>query len=179
MLSNLPLTTVIVEIVKHTPAYVWLILAALVALGSLQLRDHVVTPARLALTPLGLGAFSLWGATMAFGMRTEVIGAWALGGVLVVFANRWIRWPRTVRAESGGRFALRGSPWPLIAMLSVFGLRYSVAVTLAFHHDWARDPAFSLTTALAYGALSGLFAARALRILRSAPAPASLAVARA
>ena len=177
MPSHLPLATVIVEIVKHTPTYVWLILAALVALGSLQLRDHVVTRARLALAPLGLGAFSLWGATMAFGPGTEVIAAWALGGVLVVFANRWIRWPRTVRAEGGGRLALRGSPWPLIAMLSVFALRYTVAVTLVFHHDWARDPVFSLTSSLAYGALSGLFAARALRILRAAPARAGLAVA--
>ena len=177
MPSNLPLATVIVEIVKHTPTYVWLILAALVALGSLQVRDHVVTRPRLALPPLGLGAFSLWGATMAFGTRTEVIAAWALGSVLIVFANRWIRWPRTVRAEGGGRYALRGSLWPLIAMLSVFALRYAVAVTLVFHHDWARDPAFSLTSALAYGALSGLFAARALRILRTAPTQAGLAVA--
>ncbi len=179
MPSNLPLATVIVEIVRHTPPYVWAILAALVVLGSLQLRDHVITRARLALAPLGLGAFSLWGATMAFGAHPEVIAAWALGIALIVFANRWMRWPRAVRAEGNGRFALRGSPWPMVAMLSVFALRYAVAVTLAFHHELARDPAFSLGLALTYGALSGLFTARALRILRSAPAPTGLTVARA
>ena len=68
-----------------------------------------------------------------------------------------------------GRFALRASPWPLIAMLSVFSLRYAVAVTLVFHRDWAAHAGFSLPLALVYGVLSGLFAARALRILRSAP----------
>ena len=170
MPSNLPLATVIVEIIRHTPPYVWAILAALVVLGSLQMRDHAVTRARLALAPIGLGAYSLWGATMAFGARPEVVAAWAVGSVLVVVANRWIRWPRALRTDDRGRFAQQGSPWPLVVMLSVFALRYAVAVTLVFHHELARDTAFSLALALTYGALSGLFAARALRILRSAPA---------
>jgi hypothetical protein len=167
MSPDTPVLTMIGLIVSHTPAYVWFILAALVALGLLQWRDHVLTRARLALAPLGLGAFSLWGASHAFGARPEVIAAWLLGTALSIGANRWLRWPRSVRAEGGGRFALAGSPWPLAAMMAVFMLRYSVAVTLAFHPDWARDPAFSLAMALVYGSLSGLFAARALRILRS------------
>ena len=167
MLSNLPLSTVIVEIVKHTPAYVWAILAALFALGSLQLRDHVVTRARLALAPIGLGVFSLWGATLAFGARPEIVAAWALGSAIALAANRWLQWPRHVRPDGAGRYALRGSPWPLVAMLAVFALRYTIAVTLVFHRDWAGDPLFGTAMALVYGALSGLFAARALRILRS------------
>jgi hypothetical protein len=177
MPSNLPLSTVIVEIISHTPGYVWAILAALVVLGSLQLRDHVVSRARLALAPVGLGAFSLWGATMAFGARSEVIAAWLLGIALALVANRWLQWPRNVRADGAGRFAIGGSPWPLIAMLAVFMIRYAIAVTLAFHHDWARDPVFGFTAALVYGAISGLFAARALRILRSAGAAHGLAAA--
>ena len=177
MPSNLPLSTVIVEIISHTPGYVWAILAALVVLGSLQLHDHVITRARLALAPVGMGALSLWGATMAFGARTEVIAAWALGIALALVANRWLQWPRNVRADGTGRFAIGGSPWPLIAMLAVLMIRYAIAVTLVFHHEWARDPFFSFAAALVYGAISGLFAARALRILRSAGAAHGLAAA--
>jgi hypothetical protein len=175
MPSNLPLFVVITEIIKHTPTYVWAILTALIALGGLQLRDHRITRARLALAPLGLGAFSLWGATMAFGSGSAVIVAWLLGIGLAFALNRRLQWPRDVRPDGRGAFAVGGSPWPLIAMLSVFMLRYSVAVTLVFHHDWAAAAAFSLPLALAYGTLSGLFAARALRILRSAPGSQALA----
>lgn len=177
MPSNLPLSTVIVEIISHTPGYVWAILAALVVFGSLQLRDYVITRARLAFAPIGLAAYSLWGATMAFGARTEVIAAWALGIALALVVNRWLRWPRNIRADGAGRFVVGGSPWPLIAMLTVFALRYCIAVILVFHHELARDAVFSLAAALVYGAISGLFTARALRILRSAGATRRLAAA--
>ena len=177
MLSDLPFWTVVAQVIRHTPPYVWAILAALVALGLLQWRDHTLTRARLALAPIGLGAYSLWGTTMAFGAQPIVVAAWLAGIALAIGANRFLRWPRDVRPTADGRFALRASPWPLIAMLSVFSLRYAVAVTLVFHHDWAAHAGFALPMAVVYGGLSGLFAARALRILRSAPSASTLATA--
>ncbi len=177
MPSNLPLTTVILEILRHTPAYVWVILAALVAAGLLQWRDHAVPRSRLAIAPVALGVYSLWGATHAFGVTAGIVAAWALGVGAALVANRWLRWPRAVGIDSAGRYALRGSPWPLVAMMAVFALRYAVAVTLVFHHDWAADPLFSGSMALLYGAISGLFAARALRILRTGSRHTALATA--
>jgi len=177
MLSDLPFWTVVAQIIRHTPPYVWAILLALVALGLMQWRDHIVSRARLAIAPIGLGAFSLWGTTMAFGAQPAVVAAWLAGIALAIAANRWLRWPREVQPTADGRFALRASPWPLIAMMTVFSLRYAVAVTLVFHHDWAAHAGFSLPIAMVYGVVSGLFAARALRILNSAPATSALATA--
>lgn len=177
MPSNLPLSTVIVEILRHTPPYVWAILVGLIALGLLQWRDHAVSRTRLSIAPIALGLYSLWGATLAFGLRGEVVAAWLAGMALALVANRWLRWPRAIGIDAAGRCTLRGSPWPMVAMLAIFCLRYAVAVTLVFHRDWAADPLFSGAIALLYGALSGLFAARALRILRSSEAPRALAVA--
>ena len=161
MLSDLPFWTVVAQVVRHTPLYAWAILATLVVLGLAQWRDHTVTRARLALAPIGLGAFSLWGTTMAFGAQPIVVAAWLAGIALALAGNRWLRWPRDVRPTADGRFALRASPWPLIAMMTVFSLRYAVSVTLVFHRDWAAHTGFSLPIALTYGVLSGLFAARA------------------
>ena len=177
MPSDLPFWSVVALVIRHTPPYVWAILAALVVLGLLQWRDHTLTGARLALAPIGLGAYSLWGTTMAFGVQPIVVAAWLVGIALALGANRWLRWPRDVRPTADGRFALRASPWPLIAMMAVFSLRYAVAVTLVFHRDWAAHAGFALPMAVVYGALSGLFAARALRILRSAPSASALAAA--
>lgn len=167
---DLPLSVVIVEVVKRTPTWVWGILAALVALGSLQLRDHAVGRARLALMPLGLGAYSLWGATSLFGATAAPVAAWLGGGALALAANAVLRWPRSARWDAErGAFALRGSALPLALMLGVFAVRYVVTVTLVFHPQWRSDAAFALAASAAYGGLSGLFVARALQILRSAP----------
>jgi len=164
------LFSVIGAIVSHTPPYVWAILAALVALGSLQLRDQRVPRMRLLVAPFALGAFSLWGASRAFGLHAGVLGAWLLGLALALLANRALQWPRAVRPDGDG-FVVAGSPWPLALMLAIFMLRYAVAVTLVFHPAWAADAGFSGAMALLYGSLSGLFAARAVRILTSGPRP--------
>ena len=177
MPSDLPFWVVVFQVIRHTPGYVWAILAALIVLGLMQWRRHTMTRARLALAPLGLGAFSLWGATVAFGAHAPIVTAWIGGIALAFIANRWLRWPRDAGADGNGGFRLEGSPWPLVAMLSMFALRYAVAVTLVFHRDWAAYAGFSLPLALTYGALSGLFAARAWRILRIQPTPPVLAAA--
>ena len=167
MPGNLPLSFIILEIIKRTPMWVWAILATLVVLGALQMRDRLVSRTRLMVAPIGLGAYSLWGATAAFGIRPEVIVAWLAGLAIAIAANRVLRWPHDARPDGRGSFSVPGSVWPLVLMVSIFVLRYIVAVTLVFHREWATDPLFSLGMSLAYGALSGLFTARALRILGS------------
>ena len=168
---DLPLSVVVVEVVKRTPPWVWVILFAVVVLGSLQLRDHTVRSARLALMPIGLGAYSLWGATSLFGATAGSVAAWLAGSALALSANAALRWPRGVRWDADRRaFALRGSVLPLALMLCVFAVRYVVTVTLVFHPEWRSDAGFASAASATYGALSGLFAARALRILHASPA---------
>jgi hypothetical protein len=168
MRSDLPVTAVIGPILTHTPGYVWAILAALVVLGGLQLRSLRIARTRLLVAPVAMAALSVWGVSSAFGAHAGVVAAWALGMALSLLANRVLRWPREVRAE-GDVFVVPGSPWPLVLMLAIFLLRYAVAVTLVFHPDWRTEPAFAAEVALLYGALSGLFAARSVRILTSRP----------
>lgn len=52
----------LLQILTHTPVFVWALLAGLIALGVTQSRDRRVAPARLLALPalmLGLGAWSL------------------------------------------------------------------------------------------------------------------------
>jgi hypothetical protein len=63
---------------------------------------------------------------------------------------------------------LRGSVWPLLLMWGIFVLRYAAAVTFALHPHLIHDPTLGAGFAAAYGLLSGLFAARAWRVLQSA-----------
>jgi hypothetical protein len=172
MPPGLPFHVVLAEIVKHTPPWVWLLLAALVVLGSLQLREHEQSRPRVMALPLAMGGFSLFGALSAFGLQAPVFAAWALGlGVTLFFGPRWPRSVRHVAARD--RFVLAGSVLPLVAMLSVFAVRYAINVALVLHRDWAGGPGFAIGASLVYGALSGLFALRARHILASAHRPQS------
>lgn len=172
MLTSPPLSMVFIAILEHTPHWVWAILAAITAVGVMQLREHRVSRGRLLLAPIGLGAYSLWGASSVFGVAA--VPAWLAGLALALLANKALRWPRTVEMAADGRFTLRGSAWPLLLMWTLFALRYAVAVTLVFHPALARDGAVAIGLAALYGALSGLFTARAWRVLQSARRPVSL-----
>ena len=169
-MNHLPLSTVIVQIVQHTPGWVWGILAAITLLGLHQMRDHEMPRLRLWLAPVGLGGYSLWGATAVFGI--DAAAAWLAGLALALAVNQKLQWPRDVAVLGDGRFALKGSPWPLLLMWTIFGLRYAVAVTLVFQPTLAQQAAWAIGVPLAYGTLSGLFAARAWRVLQSARTPA-------
>lgn len=169
-----PLGTVIVAILSHTPGYVWAILAALVVLGSLQLRRQRMPRIRLLIAPVAMGALSLWSVTSAFGAKPAVIAAWLVGMGAAALVNRALRWPRDV-VRDGDAFVVAGSALPLALMLAIFALRYAVAVSLVFHPEWRADPVFALPLALLYGTLSGMFTARAVRILTSGPRARRLA----
>ena len=177
MPSNIPLSFLVIEIIRRTPVWVWAILAALIVLGLTQMRDRLVSRTRLMVTPIGLGLYSLSGAASMFGARPPIVAAWIAGLALAIAANRVLLWPRDARPDGRGNFAVPGSAWPLVLMMAIFVLRYVGAVSLAFRPAWAQEPVFSLGLALAYGTLSGLFTARALRILGSARAEPALGVA--
>ena len=174
MPTSMPLFSVILQVIRHTPLWVWGVLALLVVLGSLQLRDERLPRLRVALLPIGLGAYSLWGAASLFGAHAGVLLAWAAGLALTSLSTRHWGWAPGVQHEpASNRFSVPGSVWPLVLMLSVFAVRYSVVVTLVFHRGWASDAAFAAAASAVYGALSGLLAGRALHILghaRSTPA---------
>lgn len=53
-------------------------------------------------------------------------------------------------------------------MMGLFLTKYTVGVALALHPELRRQAAFGLAVPLLYGAFSGVFAARALRMWRLA-----------
>jgi hypothetical protein len=172
MSTQPPPSMAITQILSHTPHWVWAILAAITALGFMQWREHRVSRGRLLVAPIGLGVFSLWGAASAFG--AAAVPAWLSGMALAMLANRALRWPRQIDVGADGRFVLAGSPWPLLLMWALFALRYAAAVTMALQPGLAHSGWMMASLTTLYGALSGLFAARAWRVLQSARCPVAV-----
>ena len=164
----------ITTVISRTPLWVWVLLAALVALGLMQARDHVLTRTRVLIQPIALGAMSFWSASSAFGWHALVQPTWLVGFALGFVLNQSLRLPRRVQAMPDGRFAVGASWVPLGLILAIFMMRYVGAVSLAVVPQLAALPLFAAAVSLLYGLPSGLLAARARRLLQTGQRPAAL-----
>lgn len=154
----------IIDILQHTPVWVFGLLAVLVALGVQRLRARDVTPRRLFVLPVVMALLSAFGLYQSFGASAVAAAAWAvaIAGSLVV--GRSLAPQEGVQYSTAtGRIRIPGSRVPLALMMTIFFLRYVAAVSLALHPALRIDPAFVATIAFAYGLSSGAFAALALR----------------
>ncbi len=167
----------ILQILKGTPPWVFVLFFALLAIGIMQSRPRSVSPARLAILPAAFVAFSLYGVLAAFGPHAAELIAWGSGIGAAVLAGRAMKPAAAVRwIESTHSFEVPGSWVPLTLMMTVFFARYAIAVSMAMHPALALEPLFGIVASLAYGLLSGMFLARALGSLARRPASASLSV---
>ena len=161
----------LLQILKGTPTWVFVLFAALLAIGFVQTRTRTVGAGRLTILPAAFIAFSLFGVVSAFGAQPAYLAAWAAGIGSSVLLGRLARQPAGARwdAASGG-FHVPGSWAPLALMMTVFFTRYAIAVSMAMNPGLAREAAFAAGASLVYGLLSGAFLARALRVLALRPA---------
>lgn len=173
----MPLHQLIDQVIVQTPLWVWGLLALVTLLGLRQAFDQVLNSRRIIGISLGWTAFSLWGAANTFGFTGPVLLAWATGLALSLAAQHWLIAPRGVQALGGGRYAVTGSLWPLFTIWAVFGVRYVTSVMMVLDPALKQNTAFDLAVPAVYGLLSSLFVGRALRVLRSAKAGPTLALA--
>ncbi len=160
------------DILRHTPRWVWLLLAALIALGISQWRHRQASLARVTVLPIAMGALSLLGLVSAFaqgGVLLAALGCWLVSFVLVWRLLGTLRAATGARFEPGrARFDLPGSPWPLLLILGIFVIKYTVGIELAMQPQTASHLTFALGVAATYGALNGVFIARAAALWRLA-----------
>lgn len=158
------------RIPQNTPVWVWGLLAGLVALGLSQARARQAGVWRVSLLPAAMLLMSLLGVVGDFGrsgLMGPALAAWGLGAGSVLLALRNLAPARGSWYDAGShRFHLPGSWLPMQLILAIFSLKYAVGIELALRPQASQSAAFALPVCLAYGALSALFAARALALQR-------------
>lgn len=166
---NLQEAAMLLEILKRTPTWVFVLFLVLLALGALQTRTRELGWPRVALMPAIFLPLSLWGVWTAFGPQALAFGAWLAGVGTAVALNRFARVPRRVSYEAQTRlFRVTGSWIPLAMMMAIFFTRYAVTVAMAMQPTLTAAPLFATGVGAAYGLMSGSFLARALRIVGAA-----------
>jgi hypothetical protein len=150
--------------------WVWGLLAALLVLGISQLRTRMVSLRRIVILPTAMLVFGLYGLFSAFGGHGQlgtVLGAWLLAAVAAAALLQQTAAPAGTRFDAALQtFAVPGSVVPLLLILGIFMTKYVVGIELALQPAQASDTGFVLPVALLYGVFNGVFAGRALRLLR-------------
>ncbi len=157
------------QILAHTPKWVFVLFAALLWLGAKQLLARSVSLARVTLMSTGMTGLSIYGVASAFGQSPMALLAWAVMAcaLLGVVLQRGV--PSTTRYDAAlRRFHVAGSAVPLLLMMGIFFTKYVVGVLLAMHPELAHQASFAVGISAIYGAFSGIFMGRAIRLWRLA-----------
>jgi hypothetical protein len=157
----------ILQILAHTPVWVWALLAGLLALGLWQRRERRVRRGQLLLLPLALVALGLW--SMAPGFVAQPVAALLWLAAIAGAAGLGLRLPRPTAAcwlPEEQRLFLPGSWVPMLIILCIFSLRYAAGVGQGLNPQWRGMAEVQWPLALVFGSLSGLFLGRALGLLR-------------
>lgn len=162
-----PESTMLSQILLHTPSWVWALFALLLVLGWKQSRPGSYSLARTLAMPLAMSGLSVYGTVSAFGGIPQVLLAWCAAALPLAWLVSRTAPPQGTHYDAGlRRFSAAGSWMPLALMMGIFLTKYAVGVTLAMQPARAHDPVFALAAALVYGAVSGCFFGRAARLWR-------------
>ena len=155
----------LMSILRHTPVFVWLILAALVWRGWSARRDREVAARKLAIIPLVLLALSLWGVLSAYASHAVTLPLWLAGVLAGTFvASRLVRGEVAVLPERAA-LLVRGSWVPMVVLVTMFLLKYVTNVALAIQPALAANASFANVSCALSGLLSGALFGNALPYL--------------
>ncbi|MDD0840788.1 hypothetical protein PSQ40_19585 [Curvibacter sp. HBC61] len=156
-------------LLQNTPRWVFALFVALLCLGLRQTVTRQMKPSRVLLPALGLAGFSLYGVLSAWPTQPLSWLCWtALAGATATWVARAPLPAGTHYDPDLRRFTVTGSWVPLAGMMGLFLAKYTVGAALALQTAWVQDAAFPWVGSAVFGAFSGLFLGRVLRLWRLA-----------
>ncbi|RZL87520.1 MAG: hypothetical protein EOP76_18965 [Variovorax sp.] len=159
----------LLQIVSHTPRWVFAVFALLLWLGGRQMVAGRLSLTRVAVIPVAMAGLSVYGVFSAFGDSPMALAGWAAAAVVAVVLVLQRALPASTRFDADTRtFHVAGSAVPLLLMMGIFFTKYVVGVQIAMHPELAHHHNFALAIGTLYGAFSGIFAGRALRLWKLA-----------
>lgn len=153
----------LIQILSHTPAYVWAILAFLMYRGTVALREREVAPRQLTVIPIVILLLSIQDIVAKFGLGLLPLLTWVLGAAGAALLAWKCGATRIVVSAASVR--IKGSPAPLAMMLGVFAIKYAASVAWAVAPLLHHDALFATALCVLFGILSGCFLGAMVRDL--------------
>ena len=150
----------LIQILTHTPLYVWAILAFLVYRGMAAMRDRDVEVRKLVMIPAVMLVLSLQDMSAKFGLGGWALAAWALAAAGMALAAGLAGSERIVASAVPGHVRVRGSRLPLVMMMAVFFTKYAASVAVAVAPQLRQDTLFACIVCGLFGVFNGWFVGR-------------------
>jgi hypothetical protein len=166
-------TPTLLDILSHTPVWVWALFAFVLFMGWQRTRDRIVPLWRLLVLPgiLLIVTVSGW-VTAGLSSLPAIALGFVAGGTLGWLLVR----EGSARRVEGNKLWLRGDWWSFLQILFILGFRYATTVAGIVNPAFAADPIWHPLTLLVSSALTGMFLGRLAGRLRvfftTAPAAA-------
>jgi hypothetical protein len=151
------------QILSHTPYWVFGLFIALIVLGLQQRRDRRVKMPFAFFLPIGMIALSLAGIFSSFGLSLIPVIIWAVGlslgasFIARIFPVKGIRYH-----PEHNSFYIPGSAIPLVVIMAIFFTKYCVGVLHGTSPEALNSPILKFIFALIYGLTSGYFVGRSI-----------------
>lgn len=155
------------QMLTHTPVFVWAILAFLIFRGVLAARDREADLRKLLVIPVVMLAMTLTDLSMRWGLGGLALAGWAVGALGVTLPMLAFSRTRIVAGMAPGSILLRGSWTQLAVMVTVFAAKYAAIVSLMLHPQLRHDALFTAAFCTLCGVVNGYFIGSLLRDLKA------------
>ena len=145
----------LLQIVIHTPLWVWPILLLVLLLGLRGLRPATMPPARLAILPLVGFGVSLAGIVQSQQPAIASAG-WSVALLVALPLGYGIGSRRAVRLVGDGRIEIAGGWFALVFSLSIFVVRYAQGVLFGMLPALRAEPLWIALSGGVGGIITGI-----------------------
>lgn len=155
----------LIEILSHTPLWVFGLFISLLVLGVKQSRGRSVKAHMIFLLPIGMLILSFVGLTSSFGLSLMPVLLWVTSLLLLSYINfRFFPLRSLQHDKVENKYQLQGSWIPLVLMMAIFFTKYLVGIASALNPNLLLSLQFIVVLSMLYGIFSGIFIGRAISI---------------
>lgn len=152
----------LLQILQHTPLWVFGLLIGLIFLGYNQTKIRKISTRRLAILPIAMLCLSAAGVWSTFSTSPLGFIAWLSGISIMLAIFAWLEYPKNIIYSSSEQlYTIPGSWLAFTLIMLIFFTKYTVAVLLIRNSALHQATFFIIGICTLYGLSSGWFFARA------------------
>ena len=157
-----------IEIIKHTPIWVFILLIALIYLGYSQSKSRYVSQNTIFILPFIMILLSLFGVISTFGIGAGIgILLWIFSFIMTfVISNKLFKINNVRYNYKEKTFFIKGSWVPMVLIMFIFLIKYIVGAMTAMDVDIVNSIEFFYIIIILYGIISGIFLSRTILIYK-------------
>ncbi len=150
------------QILQHTPLWVFGLLVGLIFLGYSQTKTRKISTRRLAILPVAMLGLSASGVWSSFGASLLGFIAWLSGISIMLAVFALLEYPKNIAYSPKEQlYTIPGSWAAFTLIMLIFFTKYTVAVLLIRNSTLHQSTFFIIGICTLYGLSSGWFFARA------------------